>query len=167
MTASMYNVWYTIYIKCILTLNEQLPYHTNNEHTPNTSISHSRIHKYFFAKTIVYHHYIRCHYLIPTYDLSIGYKFDFMNSNEEKFIENHNLMFTDFPLKRLHYPTHTATVARKICVRTPKSCSQRSWSFDTIHGELKVPSKQHFKAISRSGCMDKCLNEKSFQCRQV
>ncbi|XP_060845041.1 uncharacterized protein LOC132924638 [Rhopalosiphum padi] len=74
---------------------------------------------------------------------------------------------SDFPLKRSHYPTHTATVARKICVRKPKSCNQRSWSFDTIHGELKVTSKQHFKAITRSGCMDKCLNEKSFQCRSV
>lgn len=76
-------------------------------------------------------------------------------------------LFLDFPLKRSQYPTHTATVARKICVRTPKTCDQRSWSFDTVHGELKVASKQHYKAISRTGCMDKCLNEKNFQCRQV
>jgi len=63
MTASMYNMYDTQYIKCILTLNEQLPNYKNNEHTPNTSISHSRIYKYFFTKTIVYHHYRRCHYL--------------------------------------------------------------------------------------------------------
>ncbi|XP_050435225.1 uncharacterized protein LOC126842338 [Adelges cooleyi] len=75
---------------------------------------------------------------------------------------------SDFPLKRLQNPTHsTTTVAKKVCLQTPESCQQRSWTFETVRGELKVPARQHYPSVTRTGCMDLCLNEKDFQCRSI
>ncbi|XP_050528281.1 uncharacterized protein LOC126898361 [Daktulosphaira vitifoliae] len=74
----------------------------------------------------------------------------------------------DFPSKRSQYPSHvTTTVARKVCLNLPKTCQERSWSFDTSQGELKVQPRQHYPAIMKTNCMELCLNENTFHCRSI
>ncbi|XP_076307552.1 uncharacterized protein LOC143223443 isoform X2 [Tachypleus tridentatus] len=69
-------------------------------------------------------------------------------------------------LKTSHFPVFTM-YAHKVCLLGTKPCN-RDWMFERVEGHiLRDLTRKRYSATSRETCIEKCFQERNFQCRSA